>query len=245
MVADLHIHTQLSPCASLDMSPDRIVATALAKGVGTIGITDHNSTLQCQLVRELGREAGLEVIMGAEVTTKEEVHCLVFLPDIEELQIFQAFLEYHLPSIPNDPARFGYQVVVDRNNNIVYEEQKLLISALDVTLDTLIATIHTLGGLAIPAHVDRRRYGLIGHLGFVPADLDADALEFSSALDEKTFLSHYPSLVKFPLISSSDAHEPARIGFRTTRFDSWKTDFFFLKKYFSEWRVKENLSTKL
>ncbi len=245
MLADLHIHTQLSPCASLEMSPDRIIERALAKGISSIGITDHNTTLQCQVVRELGAEAGVEVIMGAEVTSKEEVHCLVFLPDDESLQKFQVFLELHLPPIINDPKRFGYQVVVDRHNNIVYEEPKLLISALDVSLDTLISTVHDLGGLAIPAHVDRQRFGLIGQLGFVPADLQADALEFSAATDRKRFLERYPGLKRFPLISGSDAHDPVQIGTRTTSFDNDKTDFLFLKKLLTKWRIKENLSTKL
>ena len=244
MLADLHIHTQLSPCASLEMSPDRIIEMAVARGIGTIGITDHNSTLQCQVVSELGAEADIEVIMGAEVTTREEVHCLVFMPDSETLQIFQTFLEFHLPPITNDPKRFGYQVVVDRNNNIVYEEQKLLISALDVSLDALISTVHDLGGLAIPAHVDRPRYGLIGQLGFVPDDLQADALEFSASKNGKTFLECYPDLKRFPLISGSDAHHPSQIGSRITQFQSIKTDFSFLK-YFLNRLLRENLSTKL
>lgn len=245
MLADLHIHTQLSPCASLDMSPDRIIERALAKGIGAIGITDHNSTLQCRVVRELGAEVGVEVIMGAEVTSREEVHCLVFLPDIDTLQTFQAFLELHLPTVINDPKRFGYQVVVDCHNNIVYEEPKLLISALDVSLEALIDTVHDMGGLAIPAHVDRQRFGLIGQLGFVPADLQADALEFSALTDEKTFVELYPGLKRFPLISGSDAHDPLQIGTWTTHFDIDKIDFSFLKKLLKERMLKENLSTKL
>jgi PHP family Zn ribbon phosphoesterase len=190
-------------------------------------------------------EAGIEVVMGAEVTTREEVHCLVFLPDIMELQKFQAFLELHLPSVTSDPRRFGYQVVVDHYNNIVYEEPKLLISALDVSLDELVIKVHELGGLAIPAHVDRQRFGLIGQLGFVPEDLQADALEFSAATDQKTFLLLHPELKRYPLISGSDAHDPLQIGTRTTQFDSGKFDFSFLKKHLTKWGLKENLSTNL
>ncbi|HNX85999.1 MAG TPA: PHP domain-containing protein, partial [Bacteroidales bacterium] len=45
--ADLHIHTVLSPCGDLDMSPDIILSQAMAKKLDLIGITDHNSTRQC------------------------------------------------------------------------------------------------------------------------------------------------------------------------------------------------------
>lgn len=43
--ADLHIHSVLSPCGSLDMSPKNIVQSALDKELEIIAITDHNSTL--------------------------------------------------------------------------------------------------------------------------------------------------------------------------------------------------------
>ena len=43
--ADLHIHTALSPCGDLDMSPARIIEEAKSKNIGIIGITDHNSLI--------------------------------------------------------------------------------------------------------------------------------------------------------------------------------------------------------
>lgn len=76
--ADLHIHTLLSPCGDLEMSPRNIISAAKQRGLHIIGITDHNSTFQAPLVKELGQEAGLFVLCGAEVTTREEIHCLAF-----------------------------------------------------------------------------------------------------------------------------------------------------------------------
>ena len=60
---DLHIHTCLSPCGSLDMSPQVIVETALSRGLDAIAVTDHNSTLQCPEVQALGKELGLKVCL--------------------------------------------------------------------------------------------------------------------------------------------------------------------------------------
>ena len=48
--ADLHIHTLLSPCGDLSMTPANIVSEALRKKLDIIGITDHNSTRQSGLV---------------------------------------------------------------------------------------------------------------------------------------------------------------------------------------------------
>jgi PHP family Zn ribbon phosphoesterase len=76
--ADLHIHTLLSPCAGLEMTPHAIVEKAKASGLHIIGITDHNSTKHCLLVKKLAQKEGIFTLTGAEVTTKEEVHCLVF-----------------------------------------------------------------------------------------------------------------------------------------------------------------------
>jgi 3',5'-nucleoside bisphosphate phosphatase len=76
--ADLHIHTVLSPCGDLDMSPGNIVSEAVNKGLDIIGITDHNTTRHCNLIKRMAEEKGIFVMQGAEITTKEEVHCLAF-----------------------------------------------------------------------------------------------------------------------------------------------------------------------
>ena len=82
-LADLHIHTCLSPCGSLEMSPSEIVRRSLAKGLDAIAITDHNTTLQCPEIQSLGERFGLRVFAGVEVTPREEAHCLVYFPTDE------------------------------------------------------------------------------------------------------------------------------------------------------------------
>ncbi len=87
--ADLHIHTCLSPCGDLDMSPRKIVQTAMEKGLDMIAITDHNSTRNVRTCVEIGKKSGLFVIPGCEVNTQEEVHCLCYFPDLEAMEEFQ------------------------------------------------------------------------------------------------------------------------------------------------------------
>jgi len=135
--ADLHIHTVLSPCGDLDMSPANIIGMALQKGLSLIGISDHNSTRQAPVIQQLGEQQGLRVLCGTEVNTAEEVHALAYFPTLERLTAFQHFLDLHLPDIKNNPDKFGYQVVVDAEEQITYEEERLLITALDVDINTI------------------------------------------------------------------------------------------------------------
>ena len=210
--ADLHIHTVLSPCGDLDMSPGTIVKKAKAAGLDIIGITDHNSTRHCNLVSELAAEENIYVLCGAEVNTSEEVHCLCFFPDFQKLNLFQEYLDQHLPDIKNDPDRFGYQVQVDEEEQIVYQEEKLLISAINQSIDQVEAKTHELEGLFIPAHIDRQRFSLISQLGFIPDDLDCDALEISRHADLDKLRISNTSIGNSTLIRSSDAHFIEDIG---------------------------------
>ena len=42
-LTDLHVHTVLSPCASVEMTPSLVVETALELGLDIIAVTDHNA----------------------------------------------------------------------------------------------------------------------------------------------------------------------------------------------------------
>ncbi|MDY0103569.1 MAG: PHP domain-containing protein [Lentimicrobium sp.] len=210
--ADLHIHTVLSPCGSLEMSPRTIIQEALKKNINIIGITDHNSTRQCREVSREAQKAGITVFAGVEVTSKEEVHCLAFFETFDILDSFQQYLDLHLPDILNDIDLFGYQVVVDELENIVYEEPKLLISALTQSIDQVEAEVHRLKGIFIPAHINRPKYSLISQLGFVPPDLRADAFELSKHISKEEFIKQFGYLGNRTFISNSDAHQPDLIG---------------------------------
>jgi len=232
--ADLHIHTVLSPCGDLEMSPDIIVAKAKEMQLDIIGITDHNSTRQCRLIKQLGAEKGIVVMAGAEVTTKEEAHCLAFFETDEQLDTFQEFLDASLPDIQNDVKRFGYQVVVDADNRITYSEERLLISAIDGSIEQLEAKVHQLDGLFIPAHIDKKRFSVIEQLGFLPPDLRVDALEISPFCTRTNFLAMHPELAGYRFISGSDAHYPAQIGSRVTLMEMENTGFAEIRKALHE-----------
>lgn len=234
--ADLHIHTCLSPCGSLDMSPTVIVETALARELDIIAITDHNSTLQCSEIQALGTEAGLTVFAGAEVCTREEAHCLALFGTEDSRAAFQEYLDRHLPPVPNDPERFGDQVWVNRNDEIMGEAPYLLISALDQNVNQVAAFVKKLGGLFIAAHVERPSFSLISQLGFIDPSLPLDAIEYTDASrfarlqSEQKYLSNYTS---YP---ASDAHYPEQIGTKPCLIQASEPLFDNLKMAYSKSR---------
>jgi hypothetical protein len=210
--ADLHIHTVLSPCGDLEMSPANIIAKAREKGLDIIGITDHNTTRHCKLIRKLAKSAGIFVLMGAEVTTREEVHCLTFFENDDQLSEFQDYLEKHLPPIPNNIEKFGYQVVVDEDEQIIDEIEFLLISALDQSIDQVEQKVHSLGGIFIPAHIDRPSYSIISQLGFIPAGILIDGIEISANCKIASVIPFLEEQAEQTVIRNSDAHYIKNIG---------------------------------
>ena len=223
--ADLHIHSVLSPCGDLEMSPSNIVRAASEKGLDIIGITDHNTTRHADLVTKLAAREGIYVLPGSELTTKEEVHCLAFFENLEILGLFQNFIDLNLPDIQNNPAIFGYQVQVDENEQIVYEEKRLLFGALSKSIKEIETFVHSLNGLFIPAHIDRKKNSIYSQLGFMPANMNADALEISRVSDPGKFAENHPEISGYTILRSSDAHIPEAIGAAYTLFNIEKPDF--------------------
>ena len=224
--ADLHNHTLLSPCGSLEMTPSAIVARAKELEINILGITDHNTTRQVALVKDLAEREGIFVLQGAEVNTKEEIHCLCFMPSDCELSTFQAYIDQYMPDIPNRPDLFGDQVQINEKEEIVYEEKRLLLSAINQSIEEVEQEVHRLGGIFIPAHINRKLYALCTQIGFYPEHLIVDALEIFPAMP---IPDHLPSHIK--LIQDSDAHTLEEMGQRTNLFDIEAPSFEAIKAY--------------
>ncbi|MDL2230297.1 PHP domain-containing protein [Alistipes sp. OttesenSCG-928-L06] len=228
--ADLHTHTVLSPCGDIEMTPAFLVRRARELGIGILGVTDHNSTRQCAETRRIGEREGVFVLCGAEITTREEVHVLAFVDGDEKLAVLQRFLDENLPPVANDPEVFGYQLVVNEQEEVLHEEETLLISALDKSLDEVGAFVRSLNGIFIPAHIDKARDSLLSQLGFVPPDLQANALEVSHRCDLTALLAAHPYLSRHPFVRSSDAHYPEEIGRATTELNIETPSFQAIKE---------------
>jgi predicted metal-dependent phosphoesterase TrpH len=87
--ADFHIHTVLSPCGDLLMTPQNIIERALEVGLDMIAITDHNSAKNVEVAIELAAGTDLTVIPGMEVESKEEVHLICLFPSLDNILQWQ------------------------------------------------------------------------------------------------------------------------------------------------------------
>ncbi len=213
--ADLHVHTCLSPCADVKMSPLAIVKRAQTIGVDILGICDHNSAENAPAALEAARRHGVSVLPGMEVTSAEEVHILALFDAPEPARELQETVYRHLPG-ENDEETFGMQVVANADDEVLGFNQRLLIGATTLRVEEIVEAILSLGGLTIAAHIDRESFSLIGQLGFVPDDLPLDALEISPGISHDEAVRRYaPSL---PLVQSSDAHKVEEIGRCRTGF---------------------------
>ncbi len=211
---DLHVHTCLSPCGDLDMHPSGLVAAACRAGLDAVAVCDHNSARNLAATERAAARTGLTVLAGMEVATEEEVHVLALCPDVAAAERLQAQVYAELPGT-NDAAVFGEQVVANEDGDVIDIDPHLLIGATRWSLDRAVRAIHDSGGLAIAAHVDRERFGLIGQLGFVPRALPLDGLEVSRRLPLPLARQRFGG-VGLPIVTASDAHEPHEIAAAVT-----------------------------
>lgn len=210
--ADLHLHTVLSPCADYQMVPELIVDRASRKGLDLIGVTDHNSGENAAAVMAAAAGSSVAVLPGMEVESREGVHVLTLFDDLEALSRWQDVVYASLPKLKNVEKVFGAQLVVDPSGRLERVVERLLITAIDLSLEDVVDRCVNEGGLAIPSHVDRPANGLLGVLGFVPPGLKVPALEISSRVSRSEAVNDYPRLAGWPLIRSSDAHTLEDIG---------------------------------
>jgi len=216
--ADLHVHTCLSPCGELEMTPTRIVRTCLEREIDVIAVCDHNTAENVRGVRNAAQGKDLTVLAGMEITTAEDVHILAIFDEEETAIRLQHYVYKHLIPGENKEDVFGVQVVADEHDVVQRIVPALLIGGTTISLETLIEQIHKLGGLSIASHIDREAFSLVGQLGLIPDGLPLDALEVSSAGNPDEVRHNVMGADMLPIISASDAHRVSEIGQRYTRF---------------------------
>jgi len=223
LTCDLHIHSTLSPCGSLEMSPINIVTKARESGIDIIAITDHNMVENSIYAYEFGKKAGVFVLFGMELQTLEEVHLLAIFDDFECALSFQEKIYGLLPDVKNDADYFGDQVVVNEDNEIVRFEEKLLLNSAQISITDAASWIKGHDGLCIPSHIDSQTFSIITQLGYIPEDLPCDALEVRNK-ENIAGLLHLIMVRNIPFVSFSDAHYLADIGKRKIHLDLEQTN---------------------
>ena len=215
--ADLHIHTCLSPCSELSMTPSRIVQRAASLGINIMAVCDHNTVEHVDVTAEIAKKRGIRVIAGMEINSSEEVHILGLFENMADALSMQAVVYENLPG-ENDEDAFGMQVLVNESEEVLGFNKKLLIGATDLSVNRIVELIHGFNGLAVASHIDREGFGIIGQLGFIPEGIEFDALEISCRTSRAKAHEMFGPYSHIPWITSSDAHSLDDIGRSTTWF---------------------------
>lgn len=204
--ADLHVHTVLSPCAEVEMIPPLIVREALERRIDIIAITDHNTSANVCAVQKAADGTNLTVLPGMEVQSREDVHLLCLFASFSDLETWQREVDLSLPDTKNNADIFGEQFIVDQSGEFIRSEERMLLTATRFSIDEIFTRVKQLGGLVIPAHVDRTSFGLFPTLGLLSENWDITALEISRHITPDKLHQQFPSSIGHPLIQSGDAH---------------------------------------
>jgi len=215
--ADLHVHSCLSPCGELEMSPRAIVEKSLERGMDIIALCDHNSAENVGAVVRAGEARGLCVLPGMEINSVEEVHSLALFETERQALALQETVYSRLRG-SNRAEIFGDQVVANEFDEVEGFNDRLLIGAIQMTLQEVVNEVHRLGGLSIASHVNKQSFSVIAQLGFIPPDLEFDALEISRHMKRGDVELLLPAAKGFRIVTSSDAHFPQEIGTVWTTF---------------------------
>lgn len=207
ILADFHIHTLLSPCAEIEMTPHHIVMRAAEFGIGAVAITDHNASANALAAVKAGERYGVKVFPGMEVECLEEAHIVVLFDTLKQLNAWQQLVDGQMNGLLNNAEKFGGQFVVDDDDNFIREEERLLLAPLRMTAAEVVREAEHLGGMSIAAHIDRPSYSIVGQLGFIEPDFGFAAAEISAAGWRASKQSKLQRVAGYlPFVTDSDAH---------------------------------------
>jgi len=189
------------------MIPPLIISEAIEKRINLIAITDHNATYNIKAVMKAAKGSGITILPGMELQTREEVHVLCLFDTYSQAEALQTIVAKSMPIMRNNPDFFGEQFVVDETGDFIRREDALLLTSSSMTIKQACEVVEELGGLLIPAHVNRKAFGLLPTLGFIPDELSSSlVMEISRHITPENAITEYPQLKSRVLIQSGDVH---------------------------------------
>lgn len=208
---DLHIHSCLSPCGDNDMTPNNIVNMAAINKLNVIAVSDHNTTKNCRAAIKACENNNLPLIVipAVEITTSEEIHVVVYFRNVDSAEAFEReVIDQNRMAVKNKPEIFGEQIIMNEFDEKIGEEENLLITAIDLSVDYIYSTAKNYNAVSVPAHIDKDSNGLIAILGDYPDYLGFGTVEIKDKLKIADIQKKYSLLDRGVnnIISNSDAH---------------------------------------
>ena len=190
----------------MDMTPNNLVNMAKLLGLDVIALTDHNTSRNCAAAMAVGREIGLTVIPGMELTTAEDIHAVCLFPTLEKAMAWDEYVDVHRIKIRNRPDIYGRQVLMNENDEEVGELEHLLLPATEIPITSAYQTVKSFGGICFPAHIDRDSLSILSVLGEIDAACGFKTAELADKSKLEALRRLHPILDTLHLVTDSDAH---------------------------------------
>lgn len=203
---DLHIHSCLSPCGDMDMTPNNLVNMAKLLGLDVIALTDHNTSLNCEAAIKVGEQVGLLVIPGMELTTAEDIHAVCLFPDLDKALAFSSYVDEHRIKVRNKAEIYGRQVIMNENDEEIGEIEHLLLPASFIGISEAYNKAREFGGICYPAHIDRDSLSILSVLGEIDPYCGFRTAELADITKMPELRKQHPILDCMNIITCSDAH---------------------------------------
>jgi PHP family Zn ribbon phosphoesterase len=223
--ADLHVHTPKSLCyRERSTTPEQIVDSAVAAGLEVIAVTDHNTVEAIDDFRRVGREKGLFVFPGVELSTKSGHVIALFDLDtpVEWLVDFLGYVGITRELWGDATATTGSSI-----EEVLYRTWER-------------------GGLNIAAHIERWPSGFLETNEprrvkmRIHSSQYLNALEITVPQNKRLWNSgqirSYPK--KYACIQGSDAHSLEDIGRRPVYIQMERVNLQALRSAFLDYETK-------
>lgn len=223
---DIHIHSVLSPCADVLMTPNNIFNMAKLKQLDIISITDHNSLKQLSTCHELSKSYDMLFIPGVEITVSENFDVLCYFKKIDDALKFDQILDEYVVKQVIKKDHFKDQEIMNLDDEIIDIYPYALSEPLKLSIYKLIELLKPFESLLVFAHVDRNYRSGKAFVNLI----DCDAIEVDHLKNKSSFLN-----TNKPILYNSDAHQITDILERTKdntiSLESLDIESFF--KYFN------------
>lgn len=203
---DLHLHSCLSPCGDMDMTPNNIVNMAKLLGMDVIALTDHNTSLNCEAAMKVGDEVGVLVIPGMELTTCEDIHAVCLFPALDKALAFSQYVDENRIHIKNKAAIYGRQVLMNEHDEETGEIEDLLLPASFIGMYDAYRKVKEFKGVCYPAHIDRDSLSILSVLGEIDPNCGFKTAELADVGKLEELKKQHPILERMHIITCSDAH---------------------------------------
>ena len=206
MLYDLHIHSCLSPCGDNEMTPANIAGMAKVAGLSLVAVADHNTALNVRAAAAACDKYGIKLVPAIEMNTEEEIHLLCYFKTVEAAERMGELIFAKLPDFKFETQIYGDQIVMDELDNERGRIDRLLTNACAMNIYEAVRVVHALGGLAVPAHIERDSYSILSALGLMPQDIDFDAFEVFDLAKLPKLKAQGAVKANDEILHSSDAH---------------------------------------